>query len=84
MLYKMPSNEKIHNVKVECYSGYRANERPVSFIFGRRKYMVDRIIDQWRSPGSDYFKVLADDGKGYLLMYDSMEDNWVLEKTFEQ
>jgi hypothetical protein len=79
----MTSNKKIHDIKVECYSGYKADERPVSFIFDDSKLMVEKIIDQWRTPDADYFKVLAHDGKRYLLVHDNVKDAWVLEKVFE-
>ena len=78
----MTSKTKIENISVECYSGYRADERPVSFISGGRKHTVDRIMDQWRSPDNEYFKVLAEDGRVYLLVHDTGIDRWVLEKVF--
>ena len=71
------------DIIVECYSGYKADERPVSFITGDKKLMIDKIIEQWRSPDAEYFKVLADDGKGYLLVHDNINDGWVLEKVCE-
>ena len=80
----MTSKAKIESISVECYSGYRADERPVSFISGGRKLVVDRIMDQWRSPDNEYFKVLANDGKVYLLMHDIEKGRWVLEKVFEK
>jgi hypothetical protein len=79
----MPAGKEIQLIKVECYSGYRADERPVSFILDDRKIIVDRIIEQWRSPDSESFKVQADDGKRYLLVHESVKDNWILEKVNE-
>lgn len=79
----MHSNRKIKIIKVECYSGYRVDERPVSFISDGKKFMVSKIIEQWRSPDADHFKVLADDGKGYLLVHNNINDDWVMEKVFE-
>lgn len=76
-------NTKKQIIKVECYSGYRADERPLSFIYGGRRLMVDRIIDQWRSPDSEFFKVLADDGKCYTVIHNNEKDNWVLEKILD-
>jgi hypothetical protein len=70
-------------LKVECYSGYKADERPVSFVLGDKKLMVEKIIDQWRGPDHEYFKVLADDGKGYVLTRDHENGEWGLEKIFE-
>ena len=72
------------DIIVECYSGYKADERPVNFITGGKKFVVNRIIQQWRSPDAEYFKVLADDGQGYLLVHDNIKDGWVLEKVYEQ
>jgi hypothetical protein len=54
-------------IKIQCYSGYKADERPVSFILHDKELMVEKVIDQWRGPEFEYFKVLADDGKGYML-----------------
>ena len=81
----MTSKTKIENISVECYSGYRADERPVAFTTASgSRLLVDRIMDQRRSPDNEYFKVLADDGKGYLLVHDTGIDRWILEKVFEQ
>ena len=79
----MLSEEIKDIIRVECYSGYKADERPVHFLWRGRKFVVEKVIDQWRSPDSDNFKVLADDGKGYLLLHDNVSDQWVLEKIFE-
>ncbi|MFC1494077.1 hypothetical protein ACFL6W_02250 [Thermodesulfobacteriota bacterium] len=79
----MTSKEKEPVIKVDCYSGYRADERPASFVSGEKKLRIDRIIKQWRSPDFNYFKVQADDGKGYILKNDIVRGGWVLEKVFE-
>jgi hypothetical protein len=79
----MSSNNKKSVIKVECYSGYKADERPVSFVSGEKKIRVDRIIKQWRTPDFDYFKVHAGDGRGYILKNDNVKGDWVLEKVFE-
>jgi hypothetical protein len=70
-------------IKVEFYSGYKADEKPISFIIDGNKFMVEKIIDQWRNPEFEYFKVLADDGKAYLLRNDERKGEWALEKTYE-
>jgi hypothetical protein len=74
----------MQKIKVQCYSGYKADEKPVSFILDSHKRMVDKVIDQWRTPEFEYFKVMADDGKGYLLRNDEINGEWVLEKIFER
>ena len=63
----MESNEKNHTLQVECYSGYKADERPISFTLNGTKIMVDEIMNQWRGPDFEFFKLLADDGNRYLL-----------------
>ena len=34
-------------VSVECYSGHKANERPVAFAFQERCWEVAEIVDRW-------------------------------------
>jgi hypothetical protein len=63
----MPSDIEVPLRQVQCYSGYKVDEKPVSFMLDGQKLIVERIIEQWRGPEFEYFKVLADDGKGYLL-----------------
>ena len=69
-------------VKVECYSGYRVNERPVAFTINEcdytRSFKIREVIDRWFGETADYFKVIADDENIYLLKYDSRQDDWDL------
>lgn len=71
-------------IPVECYSGYKAEERPVSFGRGKEKRTVVRIIDQWAGEDHDYFKLLADDHKVYIIRYDRSDDFWTLENVTER
>lgn len=66
-------------MQVRCYSGYKVDERPVSFRLGAGKTRtVENVIDQWYGEDHTYFKVLADDHKVYLLRHDRDSDEWVL------
>lgn len=65
-------------LKVECFSGYKLNERPIAFSLMDRRYEVRDIIDRWYGEGSSYFKVRADDENIYLLKYDEWRDHWDL------
>jgi hypothetical protein len=67
-------------IHVSCYSGYRADERPVNFNLRGRKLVVEEIIDRWYGPHNSFFKILADDKKVYLIKYDQDDDLWTLEK----
>ena len=54
-------------LSVECYSGRKANERPVRFWLGGRLYQVETVLDQWYGPEHVFYKVRADDGNLYIL-----------------
>ena len=69
-------------LKVECYAGYRADERPLRFTAqapGGRTYEVKEILDQWYGIGHRCFKVRADDGNLYILRHSEEEDIWTLD-----
>ena len=67
------------SIRVECYSGYRGEERPVRFTLGEHILEVQEIEDQWYSPGATYFRLVADDGNIYILRHDEIADIWTLE-----
>jgi hypothetical protein len=66
-------------IKVDCYAGYRADQRPLRFSLGERTLRVVEVKDQWYSPRAVYFKVLAVDGNTYVLRHDEESDMWTLE-----
>ncbi len=82
-------------LKVECYAGFKANERPLRFTVESarradspdpeipptppRAYEVKEVLDQWYGPDYQCFKVLADDGNLYILRHDQREDTWTLD-----
>jgi hypothetical protein len=71
-------------IRVMGYSGFRLNERPLSFVFGNREYQVESIIDRWHGEDYDYFKVLADDGRIYLIKWHRIDDAWFVVKIMER
>ncbi|MBW2636325.1 MAG: cytoplasmic protein, partial [Deltaproteobacteria bacterium] len=63
-------------IQVECYSGYRANERPLAFTWRGKRRVVEEIKDRWyeggrsaNAPALDYFKVTTDEGEEFILRY---------------
>jgi hypothetical protein len=70
-------------LKVECYSGYRADERPLRFAFSNQpdapKFEVKELLDQWYGVDYQCFKVRADDGNIYILRHQLSEDCWRLD-----
>ena len=69
-------------LKVECYSGYKADERPVRFVAqtaGAQAHEVKEILDQWYGVGYRCFKVRAADDNLYVLKHQEKDDLWTLE-----
>jgi hypothetical protein len=57
------------DLQVETYSGYKADERPLRFVWKERRFEVIEIADRWYGPDHEYFKVRADDGNTYILRH---------------
>lgn len=68
-------------LRVETYSGYKADERPLRFWLGGRSYEVREVLDRWYGPGDTWFRVRAEDGCHYVLRHRHFgeEDFWSLE-----
>jgi hypothetical protein len=71
-------------VQVTAYSGYKANERPLSFATEEERLEVKEIIDRWYGVENDYFKVLAGDGRVYILKWQRLLDVWLLVNVTEK
>ena len=67
-------------IKVIEYSGYKANERPVSFQIGDKELKVDEILDRWYGQEHDYFKVRASDNMVYILKWHRTLDFWSIQR----
>ena len=72
--------EQVH---VECYSGYKATERPTAFTYQGHRLEIAEILDRWyeggldvKQPKIDYFKVKTSGGQVFLLRYLSLFDAW--------
>ncbi len=63
------------NLTVECYSGRKADERPLRFWLGGRQFQVEAVLDQWSDPESISYKVRADDGNLYILRQQTSTPN---------
>jgi hypothetical protein len=66
-------------LRVECYSGFRGDERPVRVLLGQQMTEISAVEDRWYSPGSTYFRVLMITGERYVLRHDDAQDLWTLE-----
>ena len=73
-------------IEVECYSGHKANERPVAFTFQNHRWEIEEIVDRWYEgglhpgePALDYFKVRTTETKVFLIRYNSLFDAWAIQ-----
>ena len=72
-------------IKVECHSGYRADEYPLCFYMDNERFEIREIVDRWYQgdsnpewPVSNYFKVETDRGWSCILRHVVEEDRWYL------
>ncbi len=66
-------------MKVECYAGYKGEQYPKRFTLGEKVLEITTVEDQWYSPSSQYFRVLASDGNIYVLRHDQEKETWTLD-----
>jgi hypothetical protein len=71
-----PMQEQV--VRVECYSGYKGDERPLRLILRDGTREVLAVEDRWYSPGATFFRILVHDGDRYLLRHEEAQDVWTL------
>lgn len=69
----------MNDLRVECYSGHQADERPLRFTANGHIYEVQTVEDKWYSPDATYFKVAASDGNVYVLRHDEHRDVWSID-----
>lgn len=76
---------KLIPIKVECHSGFKADEYPKCLYLDNNKLEVLEITDRWYQgdrdpeyPVSNYFKVKTTDGKQCIIKHDLESDSWYL------
>jgi hypothetical protein len=74
----MKSNTDTLRMRVECYAGYRGEERPLRLFLNQRRIEVVEVIDQWYGPDYRYCKVRGDDDNVYLLRQTMANEDWEL------
>ena len=67
------------DMRVECYAGYRADERPTRFTLRGHTFEITEVEDRWYSPGETYFRVQVEGGDRYVLKHSEAQDLWSLE-----
>ena len=76
-------DESWQSVKVQCYSGYKGEETPLSFQVGKKRYNISRVLKRWYEgergdnlSQKRVFRVAIEKGDNYTLVYDNMTDEW--------
>jgi len=72
-------------IKVECHSGSKSDEYPVSFYWMDIKYEIKEISDRWyqaqatpEAPVANYFKVRTASKRIFILKHELEKDQWYL------
>jgi hypothetical protein len=65
-------------VHVDCYSGYKADERPMKLYLAGRSLEIAIVEDRWYSPDATFFRVVVEGGDRYVLRHDEVQDVWTL------
>ncbi|MBN1996870.1 hypothetical protein JW935_04900 [candidate division KSB1 bacterium] len=74
---------RFKRLTVQCYSGYRGDERPVSFVYEDKTYEIIEIVDRWvegsletEKPFVYYFRVLTTMDEFFILRMDPAGGDW--------
>lgn len=72
-------------IKVESYSGYKADEYPKCFYLINQKIEIKEIIDCWYQgdgnpewPVANYFKIITTCDNQYVIKHEIESDKWYL------
>lgn len=80
---------RLREIQVESYSGSKADEAPRRFWLDEAWIEVVDIVDRWHQveslpewPRADYFKVVALQGRMFLLKHDLEDGRWYLGRQW--
>ncbi len=72
-------------IKVECYSGLKAELYPKYFHWDNNKFEIYEIADRWYQgnknpdfPASNYYKVETTLGQEFIIKHELDDDEWYL------
>ncbi|MCF6155341.1 MAG: hypothetical protein E3K36_08830 [Candidatus Brocadia sp.] len=76
---------KLHDIQVCTYSGYKADERPLRFIFEGKTHKIKEILSQTYEEIPDRgrrrrFTIKTDEGLIFKILYDESQDRWFMEE----
>ena len=62
--------------RVSSYAGFRYPERPRKFSWEGMRYVVEKILGEWRTPDRHCFRVRCVSGEYFELHYVLQEEHW--------
>lgn len=75
-------------ISVESYSGYKADEYPISFYWNNKKFEIEEILDRWYQRDItvdwltvNYFKVRTTTNLKFIIKHDIEIEGWYLVKV---
>ncbi len=76
---------KLHDIQVNTYSGYKADERPLKFTFKGETHTIHEIIRQAYEEIPEkglrrVYDIKTDEGITFKLSYEENQDRWFLEE----
>ena len=76
---------KLHEIQVSTYSGYKADERPLRFVFKGKTHKIKEIISQTYEeiPGKwlrRLYDIKTDERLAFKLFHDENQDRWFFEE----
>lgn len=62
--------------EVSSYAGFRYPERPRKFSWEGVRYVVEKILGEWRTPDHHCFRVRCVSGEHFELRYVLQDERW--------
>jgi len=70
------------NICVHTSPTRRGEVEPHVFFIGRHRLIVASVRSRWVEHPLRYYEVTCDDGRGFLLCYDSTRNCWSLAGVY--
>ncbi len=76
---------KLHDIQVSSYSGYKADERPLRFVFKGKTHTIKEITNQTYEEISGkglrrVYNIKTEEELTFKLFYDENQDRWFLKE----
>lgn len=66
---------------VECHSGFTYAQRPIAVQWEDKRYEIETIQSEWRTPEGKGFRVLTTESMAFELFYEDKTQSWTISPT---